>query len=146
VAIKLPPLRDRKTDIPALVHHFVDRFAGGGSKDLSYEAMSRLMSYDWPGNVRELENCIQRALALGSGPEIQMRDLPSNLLYIQETGTREQQVATLRDLERDAIRQALEVTAGDRVRAAKLLGIGKTTVYRKIKEYGLENTLDSSHS
>ena len=148
VSIKLPPLRDRKTDIPALVHHFIDRYGGtsGDPKDISYEAMSRLMSYDWPGNVRELENCIKRALALGSGPEIQVRDLPSNLLYAMEAGTGERQVPTLRELERNAIRQALEVTAGDRLRAAKLLGIGKTTVYRKIKEYGLENILNSSHS
>ncbi len=147
VSVKLPPLRDRKSDIPALVHHFIDRYAGTSSsgKGISYEAMSRLMNYDWPGNVRELENCVQRALALGSGPEIQMRDLPSNLLYAMQAGSGEQQVSTLRELERDAIRQALEVTAGDRLRAAKLLGIGKTTVYRKIKEYGLENIVDSSH-
>jgi len=145
VSIKLPPLRERRTDIPALVHHFIDRYGGSsGTKAVSNEAMSRLMSYDWPGNVRELENCVQRALALGSGPEIQMRDLPSNLLYAMESGPGERQISTLRELERDAIRQALEMTAGDRLRAAKLLGIGKTTVYRKIKEYGLENIASSS--
>jgi len=147
VSIKLPTLRDRRSDIPALVHHFIDRYGGtsGSAKDISYEAMSRLMNYDWPGNVRELENCIQRALALGSGPEIQMRDLPSNLLYAMQAGSGERQISTLRELERDAIRQALEATAGDRLRAAKLLGIGKTTVYRKIKEYGLEDITDTSH-
>ena len=145
VSVKLPPLRDRKNDIPALVHYFIDRYGGiGSAKDISYEAMGRLMSYDWPGNVRELENCIQRALALGSGPEIQMRDLPSNLLYVMQAGSGERQIPTLRELERDAIRQALEVTAGDRLRAAKLLGIGKTTVYRKIKEYGLEDIVNPS--
>jgi DNA-binding NtrC family response regulator len=146
VSIKLPPLRDRKSDIPALVHYFIDRYGGtvGGAKDVSYEAMSRLMSYDWPGNVRELENCIQRALALGAGPEIQMRDLPSSLLYALQAGSGERQIFTLRELERDAIRQALEATAGDRLRAAKLLGIGKTTVYRKIKEYGLEDVVNPS--
>ncbi|MCL5005032.1 MAG: sigma-54 dependent transcriptional regulator [Acidobacteria bacterium] len=147
VSVKLPPLRDRKTDIPALVHHFIDRYSGtsGGAKDISYEAMSRLMSYDWPGNVRELENCIQRALALGSSPEIQMSDLPSNLLYAMQAGSGDRRISTLRELERDAIRQALEMTAGDRLRAARLLGIGKTTVYRKIKEYGLEDIVNSSH-
>ncbi len=145
VSIRLPALRDRKSDIPALVHHFIDRYdgAGSGPRDISYEAMSRLMNYEWPGNVRELENCIQRALALGSGPEIEMRDLPSNLLYAMQMGSGERRVSTLREIERDAIRQALEMTAGDRLRAAKLLGIGKTTVYRKIKEYGLENIVDS---
>jgi two-component system response regulator HydG len=141
VSIKLPPLRDRKNDIPLLVHHFIDRYAGasGGAKEVSYDAMSRLMSYEWPGNVRELENCIQRALALGSGPEIQVRDLPSSLLYAMQNESGKRRFSTLREIERDAIRQALEMTGGDRLRAAKLLGIGKTTVYRKIKEYKLED-------
>jgi DNA-binding NtrC family response regulator len=141
VSIKLPPLRDRKNDIPLLVHHFIDRYAGasGGIRDISYDAMSRLMSYDWPGNVRELENCIQRALALGSPPEIQVRDLPSSVLYAMQNESGKQRFSTLREMERDAIRRALEVTGGDRQLAAKLLGIGKTTVYRKIKEYGLED-------
>ena len=108
--------------------------------------MSRLMSYDWPGNVRELENCVQRALALGSGPEIQVRDLPSSLLYAMQNESGKRRFSTLREIERDAIRQALEVTGGDRLRAAKLLGIGKTTVYRKIKEYDLEDLSDSRHA
>jgi DNA-binding NtrC family response regulator len=141
VSIRLPPLRDRKNDIPLLVHHFIDRYAGtsGGIRDISYDAMSRLMSYDWPGNIRELENCIQRALALGSPPEIQVSDLPSSLHYAIQNESGKQRFSTLREMERDAIRRALEVTGGDRLRAAKLLGIGKTTVYRKIKEYGLED-------
>ena len=148
VSIKLPPLRDRKNDIPLLVHHFIDRYGetAGGIKDISYDAMSRLMSYDWPGNVRELENCIQRALALGSPPEIQVRDLPSNLLYSMQNEGGKQRFSTLREIERDAIRQALEITGGDRLRAAKLLGIGKTTVYRKIKEYDLEGLANSPQS
>ena len=146
VSVKLPPLRDRKSDIAALVHHFIDRYGGASSgiTDISYEAMSRLMSYDWPGNVRELENCIQRAMALGSGPEIQVKDLPSSLLYNMHGAIEGKQVSTLRELEREAIRQALEISGGDRVRAAKLLGIGKTTVYRKIKEYGLEEAAGGS--
>jgi len=148
VSIKLPSLRDRKNDIPLLAHHFIDRYGGtaGDIKDISYEAMSRLMSYEWPGNVRELENCIQRALALGSGPEIQVRDLPSNLLYAMQNEGGKQRFSTLREIERDAIRQALEMAGGDRLRAAKLLGIGKTTVYRKIKEYDLESLANSSQS
>jgi DNA-binding NtrC family response regulator len=148
VSIKLPPLRDRKNDIPPLVHHFIDRYAGtsGGIKDVSYDAMSRLMSYDWPGNVRELENCVQRALALGTGPEIQVRDLPSNLVYAMQNESGKRRFSTLREIERDAIRQALEMSGGDRLRAAKLLGIGKTTVYRKIKEYDLEDISGSPHA
>lgn len=145
VSIKLPPLRDRKNDIPLLVHHFIDRYAGtsDGPRDVSYDAMSRLMSYDWPGNVRELENCVQRALALGSGLEIQVRDLPSSLLYPMQNESGKRRFSTLREIERDAIRQALEMAGGDRLRAARLLGIGKTTVYRKIKEYDLEDIQDS---
>jgi DNA-binding NtrC family response regulator len=144
VSIKLPPLRERKNDIPLLVHHFIDRYGGtsGGISDISYDAMSRLMSYDWPGNVRELENCVQRALALGAPPEIQVSDLPSNLVYGMQNEPGKRRFSTLREIERDAIRQALEVSGGDRLRAAKLLGIGKTTVYRKIKEYDLEDIAD----
>jgi DNA-binding NtrC family response regulator len=142
VSIKLPPLRERKSDIAALVRHFIARHAGKESRvaGVSDEVMARFMSYDWPGNVRELENCIQRALALGSGPEVQMKDLPSNLLYhVGSAPSRRQELTTLQELEQRAIRQALEATGGDRVRAAKLLGIGKTTIYRKLREYGLEN-------
>ncbi|HEX5412781.1 MAG TPA: sigma-54 dependent transcriptional regulator [Terriglobia bacterium] len=143
VSIKLPPLRDRKSDIPLLVHHFIDRYAGSseGVREISCDAMSRLMNYDWPGNVRELENCIQRAVALGSPPEIQVRDLPSTLLHAMHNGSGTQRFSTLREMEKDAIRRALEIAGGDRLRAAKLLGIGKTTVYRKIKEYNLEGTV-----
>lgn len=142
VSIKIPPLRERKSDLPALVHYFLDQYGGGESRvaGVSYEAMTRLMSYEWPGNVRELQNCIQRALALGSGSVIQMKDLPSNLLHQVKGGTQDQETATLKELERRAILQALEATHGDRLRAAQQLGIGKTTIYRKIKEYGIEES------
>jgi two-component system response regulator HydG len=140
VSIKLPPLRERKEDIPALVRHFLDVYATETSvKHPSDEVMGRLMSYDWPGNVRELENCIQRAVSVGSGTFIQMQDLPSSMLYhLGRTPSSQQERTTLEALERQAIRQALQATGGDRVRAAKLLGIGKTTIYRKLKEYGME--------
>ncbi len=140
VSVKVPPLRERKTDLTALVHSFLDRHNGTdrGFTGVSIEAMARLMSYDWPGNVRELENCIQRALALGSPPHIQVNDLPTSVLNYQAMGPGSEEIATLRELERRAILQALEVTGGDRLRAAKLLGIGKTTIYRKLKQYGIE--------
>jgi two-component system response regulator HydG len=142
VSIKIPPLRERKSDIPALVHYFLERYGGSDATitDVSYEAMTLLMSYDWPGNVRELENCIQRALALGSGSLIQVKDLPSNLQHHLRTAPDSLEPATLKELERRAILQALETTRGDRLRAARLLGIGKTTIYRKLKEYGIEET------
>ncbi len=144
VSVKIPPLRERKGDIAALVHYFIDQYGGGehGVNGISYEAMTRLMSYDWPGNVRELENCVQRALALGSGPLIQVRDLPSNLLYRVGRGPTGREIPTLKELERRAILQALQVAHGDRIRAAKLLGIGKTTIYRKLREYGIAGSAD----
>ncbi len=140
VSIKMPSLRDRKEDIPELVRHFL---ASCGNEQpvalISDEALGRLMSYDWPGNVRELENCIQRAVSLGSGKFIQLQDLPSSMLYhlVRKSSSR-QDLTTLQALEQQAIRQALQATDGDRVRAAKLLGIGKTTIYRKLKEYGMD--------
>jgi two-component system response regulator AtoC len=141
VSIKMAPLRERKEDIPELVRHFLECFGTGKSvRHISDEVMGRLMSYDWPGNVRELENCIQRAVSLGSGTFIQMQDLPSSLLYhLGRTPSSRQELTTLQALEQQAIRQALQATGGDRVRAAKLLGIGKTTIYRKLKEYGMED-------
>ncbi len=144
VSIKLPPLRERKEDIPALAYRFLEQFAGAGGEiqSLSQEALGRLMSYDWPGNVRELENCIQRAVTLGSGPEIQLHDLPSSLQY-GVAGSEPRSMPTLRQVEKRAILEALEASSGDRLRAAKLLGIGKTTIYRKVKEYGLENSARS---
>jgi two-component system, NtrC family, response regulator AtoC len=142
VSIKLPPLRERKDDIPVLVRHFIERFgAGKPGPQLSDEVMGRLLSYDWPGNVRELENCVQRAISLGSGTFVQMQDLPSSLLYhLGRAASAAPDLTSLQALEQNAIRQALQATGGDRIRAAKLLGIGKTTIYRKLKEYGIEVT------
>src|SRR5271167_1138329 len=83
VQIKLPPLRERKNDIPLLVHSFLEKFASAGRpiSTVSEDAMRRIMAYDWPGNIRELENAIERAVALGSGPYVSVYDLPSNLQY-----------------------------------------------------------------
>lgn len=146
VSIMVPPLRERRADIPALVRHFIERHGGreSGTTEVSYDTMARMLAYDWPGNVRELENCVQRALALSSGSQIEVRDLPSSLLNYLGQSPSSQQIATLRELERRAILQALEATDGDRLRAARLLGIGKTTIYRKLKEYGLEDNSTSA--
>ena len=143
MTLKVPALRERKTDIPALVHHFIDRHRGseGRTTGISNEAMNRLMAYNWPGNIRELENCIQRAIVLGTGKLIEVKDLPSPVLYPTQNASANPQVLSLRDVERQAIMHALESTDGDRVRAAKMLGIGKTTIYRKLKEYALEDYL-----
>jgi DNA-binding NtrC family response regulator len=147
VAIKIPPLRERRGDIPALIHRFIDRHRGEDSaiQGISYDALTHLMAHGWPGNVRELENCVQHALAMGAGPQIEVGDLPANLINVvvsSPTAGSETPVPSLEALERRAILRALEETGGDRLRAAKLLGIGKTTIYRKLKEYGLENSPD----
>jgi two-component system response regulator HydG len=140
VSLKMPSLRDRKEDIPALVRHFLARYDPHRSMThISDEALGRLMNYEWPGNVRELENCIQRAISLVSGTFIQMQDLPSAMMYhLTRESCSRKNMTTLQSLEQQAIRQALQATDGDRVRAAKLLGIGKTTIYRKLKEYGID--------
>jgi|SRR5579859_6690336 len=138
LTINVPPLRERKSDIPALAHDFIDRHGGseGRMTVISGDAMNRMMNYNWPGNIRELENCIQRALVLGSGQVIEAKDLPSPLLYDGQ-GEGIEHLA-LKSVERRAIMEALQACGGC-ARASKVLGIGKTTIYRKIKEYGLEN-------
>jgi len=141
VQIKLPPLRDRKSDIPILVTAFLEKFSDpqGPVRTISGEAMRRLIAYDWPGNVRELENAIERAAALGSGPVLHMGDLPSNLQYpTTERVPEKDEILPLEELERRAILRTLRETGGDKLSAARLLGIGKTTLYRKLKQYNME--------
>ncbi|MGB0036770.1 MAG: sigma-54 dependent transcriptional regulator [Candidatus Acidiferrales bacterium] len=138
VQIKLPPLRERKGDIPLLVNSFLEKFndAHGRVQTISEDAMGRLMAYDWPGNVRELENAIERAIALGSGPVLHVGDLPSNLQYgMGERLPENDELLPLEELERRAILRALREAAGDKLAAARMLGIGKTTLYRKLKQY-----------
>ncbi|MGA2609240.1 MAG: sigma-54 dependent transcriptional regulator [Terriglobia bacterium] len=139
LCINLPPLRERRSDIPALVRYFIERQGGAedGFQGVSEGTMFQLLQYDWPGNVRELENCITRALTLGTPPLIQKKDLPPSLLNAPEPTTEVGPLATLRELERKAIVDAVQVTGGDCLRAAKLLGVGKTTIYRKLKQYRL---------
>jgi two-component system, NtrC family, response regulator AtoC len=141
VSIQLPPLREHKADIPALVQYFIYRLGGveAGITGFSREALDRIISYHWPGNIRELENCVQHAISLGTGPFLQLKDLPPALLGQSKTKSEPDDPHTLDDLERRAILNALHNAGGDRLRAAKLLGIGKTTIYRKLKEYGLDD-------
>lgn len=138
VQIKLPPLRERKADIPLLVSTFLEKFSDPARPihTISEDAMRRIMSYDWPGNIRELENVIERAVALGSGPILHVGDLPSNLQYAAaEKLVEADELVPLETLERRAIFRALQETSGDKLAAARLLGIGKTTLYRKLKQY-----------
>jgi two-component system response regulator HydG len=138
VQIKLPPLRERKTDIPLLANTFLEKFSDPARPihTISEDAMRRIMAYDWPGNIRELENAIERAVALGSGPILHVTDLPSNLQYTtSEKLSDVDELVPLEILERRAIFRALQETSGDKLAAARLLGIGKTTLYRKLKQY-----------
>src|SRR6266568_1333569 len=141
VQVKLPPLRDRKSDIPILVTSFLEKFSDpqGPVRTIAEEAMRRLIAYDWPGNVRELENAIERAVALGSGPILHVADLPSNLQYpTTERAPEKDEILPLEELERRAILRTLRETGGDKLSAARMLGIGKTTLYRKLKQYHME--------
>lgn len=142
VQIKLPALRDRKSDIPLLVTAFLEKFSGpqGPVRAISEDAMRRLIAYDWPGNVRELENAIERAVALGSGPIVSVADLPSNLQYpTTERVPEKDEILPLEELERRAILRTLRESGGDKLSAARMLGIGKTTLYRKLKQYNMEH-------
>ena len=159
VSLRLPALRDRKADIPELVDHFLRRF--GATHQLTPDTLEAMMNYDWPGNVRELQNSIERMVALNTGPWLHIADLPSSLQNHRGAAEPTQASAVaagsetaalpllhapprpaglfLATVEKETILKALEATHGDRARAAQLLGIGRTTLYRKLKEYKIEN-------
>jgi DNA-binding NtrC family response regulator len=142
VQIKLPALRERKSDIQLLVTAFLEKFSDprGSPRSISDDAMRRLIAYDWPGNVRELENAIERAVAMGSGPILHVGDLPSNLHYpSSERVPEKDELLPMEELERRAILRTLRETGGDKLAAARMLGIGKTTLYRKLKQYQMEH-------
>jgi two-component system response regulator HydG len=156
VNLRLPSLRDRREDIPLLAAHFLDRISRehGVKFTLSDEALRTMMRHDWPGNVRELENAVERACTMSSGPILHLGDLPTQLQQqglearraVTATGDAAAEggtppVATLADLERQAILGAIRTLNGDKLQAARLLGIGKTTLYRKLKEYGITDPL-----
>jgi DNA-binding NtrC family response regulator len=146
VQVKLPPLRDRKNDIPLLVTSFLEKLSPPDAppRTISADAMRRLIAYDWPGNVRELENVVARAVALGSGPTVHVGDLPSSLHYpASERAPEKDELLPLQELERRAILRMLRETGGDKLAAARRLGIGKTTLYRKLKQYHVEQMPDS---
>jgi len=139
VQIRLPALREHKADIPLLAAYFLDKFCDPLHmvRTISENALLRLMDYDWPGNVRELENAIECAVALGSDAILQVGDLPPKLQRVTvHTLPRNDVPMKLEEIERRAIFRALEETGDDKVEAARQLGIGKTTLYRKLKDYG----------
>jgi len=144
VTVHIPPLRDRRSDIPVLVHHFLDRYAKGSQIHVTPAAMKSLLQYDWPGNVRELENCIARAVTLGDGLTIDVADLPPAIRSEQaETGspraaeTSSLSTTALAEMERVTILRVFEQAHGDKALAGKMLGISRATLYRKLKRYNI---------
>ena len=146
IPMLLPPLRDRRDDIPLLVTHFLEKFAPGTAMHVSQAAMRALMAYTWPGNVRQLENAIERAVALSAGRnEIDLVDLPPEIQASPQTISTPfvdfpdnglDLPAYLSSIERDLIRRSLERTGGNRNKAAELLRIKRTTLVEKLKRIG----------
>jgi DNA-binding NtrC family response regulator len=151
VRLTLPPLRERKDDIPLLIERFLSQ--ANGRFILSHDAIEAMMEYDWPGNIRELMNCLERMMSFNSGPLLHFADLPTGVANFTRAqnaagfvsaavgGTitfPQQSVVKLQELEKRAIQHALQHTRGDRTTAAQMLGIGRTTLYRKLKEYQLD--------
>ncbi len=156
IRLTLPPLRERKEDIPLLIERFLQGNGQGNARRyvLTHEVSEALVSYDWPGNIRELKNCLDRMMAFNSGPLLHFADLPTAVVNHIRAG-REPQLAMaatvggdpapalpppimpLHLVERGAIKRALDHLNWDRTEVAMRLGIGRTTLYRKIKEYQL---------
>ena len=136
IPINLPPLRERKNDIPLLTNHFLDRFTRENSgitpRSVSREAMSLLMDYHWPGNVRQLQNVLQYAIVKSVGKLIRPPHLPPELRSEEEKRPKK---GPSRKLDDRSVRRALEKTGGNKVRAAKLLGVGRATLYRFLVDH-----------
>src|SRR5215469_16768368 len=144
VTVHLPALRDRRSDIPMLVHHFLDRYARGENLQVTPAAMKSLLGYDWPGNVRELENCIARAITLGDHRTIDVSDLPPAIRSDQLStlppsleNTSSLSTTALAEMERMTILRVFEQANGDKALAGKMLGISRATLYRKLKRYNI---------
>ena len=143
LSLRIPALRERRQDIPLLAGFFLDRLSrtSGQERTISEEALKILLAYDWPGNVRELENCLERSCAFTSNSIIQVRDLPSDIhgthnLVVGGNGSAK--IVPIEQLEKQTILNTIEQLNGDKLQAARLLGIGKTTLYRKLKEYAAQ--------
>ena len=142
LSLRIPSLRERRQDIPILAAHFLERLSRDSEQErtLSDDAMKAMLAYDWPGNVRELENCLERACAFTTGPMIHLGDLPHEISQLQGSapagsGNGSSKIVPMSELERQTILNAIAQLNGDKLQAARLLGIGKTTLYRKLKEY-----------
>jgi len=141
ISFTMPPLRERKEDIPLLAENFLRRFSRETNKDvdqISRETMDEMMLYEWPGNVRELENAIERAVVIGKGRKIMPKDLPIfRQEYIQAAADQ-----SLKGVEREHIVHILDRNGWNISRSAEILGIDRTTLYHKIKRYRIERPDD----
>jgi DNA-binding NtrC family response regulator len=144
VTVHLPSLRERRSDIPMLVHWFLDRYAPGDSVQVTSAAIKCLLQYDWPGNVRELENSIERAIALGDRRTIDISDLPPTISSASSSPDAGLELPAssltstdLEDIERATIQRVFEQVKGDKALAGKMLGISRATLYRKLKRYNI---------
>jgi DNA-binding NtrC family response regulator len=156
VSLRIPALRQRKEDIPELAQYFLEKSqrSTGMLHTLADEVMRVMMVYDWPGNVEELVSVLEHACAMASGPVVYLRDLPPQLQEVKERMMAEAQpeadertgaharsterIQSIAEMEKQAILATIRQLRGDKLLAAKLLGIGKTTLYRKLKEYGIQ--------
>src|ERR1700746_28812 len=144
VTVHLPGLRERRSDIPQLVHCFLDRYAPGENIQISPAVMKSFLQYEWPGNVRELENCIARAIALGDHRTLEVNALPPAIGKADESGgssgdSSALSTTALADLERMTILRVFEQAGGDKLLAGKMLGISRATLYRKLKRYQISS-------
>jgi len=148
ISIAVPPLRERKDDIPLLIIDLIKKHSKHISKKIegvSKEALSKFTDYDWPGNIRELENVIERAIILSKGPMINVEDLPDFFHNLEETkepctDDKLRLKEALRSPEKSLILKALQSTSGNRNETARILGINRTTLYKKMQKFGLLKT------
>lgn len=141
ISVHLPPLRERRDDILPLANAFLKRFSAQADRRISSfsaAAADRLIAFDWPGNVRQLQNEVQRAVLLSEGPQVEASDLSISRLTAGGGENSDTNFTLLEGVERNAIAQMLRETGGNKLEAAKRLGIGRQTLYNKIKAYGIE--------
>jgi transcriptional regulator with PAS, ATPase and Fis domain len=149
VKMTMPPLRERREDIPMLTRHFVQKYAMRcrvKAKPISREAMAALVLYEWPGNVRELENAIERSLVMGSSDMVLLEDLPESLLEqnAPEDITEGKYHGSVKELKKQLILDAVEQTGGNYVEAAGILGVHPNYLHRLIRNLGLKDELNQS--
>jgi two-component system response regulator HydG len=138
VRIEIPPLRERKDDVPLLVAEFVKEFCVRERKNpvgVSAEVMSVLQEYHWPGNIRQLSNIVERAVVLAKGREITLKDIPEEFLRARQKAKAVPVRRTLKELEINAIREALQICNGNKSQAARNLGISRKAFYKRLKEF-----------